>query len=258
VLLEGRFSIGDLIEPCAAGGDCGDGISDGTHSVAIENRLSRRYRYAEPYGGLAFRFAWAGRAKDRFAPGGELAGYVHRRPPMRGHLAVGVEIIPWEERMKFQRLSFDLRATGTYISEGRDYSLLYDALGTSAHSLLTSPNYEGVGAGFAFAEVPFNGLTDVQAHGEVTGTVAVQMRAARYVSFRFETNFTYVSPHFVTFTDACNSGAEANGADDPRVGACSNGLIDPHYRAVTDATGQRFRVDDVFRLGFNVNATVQF
>ena len=268
VLLEGRFAVGELIEPCGEGAACGDGISEGTHSVAIESRFSRRYRYAEPYGGLGFRFAWAGRAKERFSQGGELSGYVHRRPPMRGHLTAGVEIIPWEERMKFQRLSFDLRATGTYISEGRDYSLLYDALGTSGHPLLTTPNFEGIqppGGGFILEPIAFNGLTDVQAHGQLTGTVAVQMRAARYVSFRFETNFTYVAPHFVTFTDACNAGADPDGADDPRIGrsadgtgGCSTGILDPHYRAVVDAPGQRFRIDDVLRLSFLVNATVQF
>lgn len=274
MLFEGRFSIGELIEPCAAGTDCGDGVSDGTHAVRFENRLSRRYRYVEPYGGLGFRFAWAGRAEDRFAPGGQLSGYVHRRPPMRGFLTAGIEIIPWEERMKWQRLSFDLRATGTYVSEGRDYSVLYDALGTSQHRLLTTPNYEGIqpsmGPVYDLEEVPFNGLTDVQAHGELSGTVAIEMQAAKYVRFRFSTTLTYVSPHFVTFTDACNNGADPTGPDDPRIGGvvdpgsgeriggCNSGLIDPHYRAIIDAPGQRFRVDDVLRTTFFVHATAQF
>jgi len=273
MLLEGRFAIGDLIEPCAAGTDCDDGVSDGTHAIRFENRLSRRFRYAELYGGLGFHFAWAGRAEDRFAPGGQLSGYVHRRPPMRGFLTAGIEIIPWEERMKWQRLSVDLRATGTYVSEGRDYSQLYDALGTSAHPMLTTPNYEGIqptmGPTYDLEEVPFNGLTDVQAHGELSGTVAVEMQAAKYVRFRFATTLTYVSPHFITFTDACNTGANPDGPDDPRIGGrfdgsgeriggCSDGIIDPHYRAIVDAPGQRFRIDDVLRTTFFVQATVQF
>jgi hypothetical protein len=282
MLLEGRFSIGELIEPCHENStDCGDGISDGTHSVRFENRLSRRYRYAEPYGGLVFAFAWAGRAQERFAPGGDLSGYVHERPPMRGSLVAGVEIIPWEERMKWQRLSFDLRARGTYVSEGRDYSYLYDALGTSAHPLLTTPNYEGIqptpiGGGpgeyppYDLAQVPFNGLTDIQAHGELAGTVAIEMQAARYVRFRFATTLEYITSHFITYTDACNSGADPEDADDPRIGfvedpatgerrgGCNDGIIDPHYRAVIDAPGQRFRIDDAFRLTFFVSATAQF
>jgi hypothetical protein len=274
MLLEGRFSVGELIEPCAAGTDCGDGVSDGTHAIRFENRLSRRFRYVELYGGLGFHFAWAGRAEDRFAPGGRLSGYVHRRPPMRGFLTAGVEIIPWEERMKWQRLSFDLRATGTYVSEGRDYSQLYDALGTSQHRLLTTPNYEGIqptmGPTYDLEAVPFNGLTDVQAHGELSGTVAVEMQAAKYVRFRFSTTLTYVSPHFVTFSDACNTSADPESADDPRiggiveagtgerVGGCNDGIIDPHYRAIIDAPGQRFRIDDVLRTTFFVHATVQF
>lgn len=274
MLVEGRFSIGELIEPCAAGTGCSDGVSDGTHAVRFENRLSRRYRYVELYGGLGFHFAWAGRAEDRFAPGGQLSGYVHRRPPTRGFLTAGIDIVPWEERMKWQRLSIDLRATGTYVSEGRDYSLLYDALGTSQHRLLTTPNYEGIqpsiGPTYDLAEVPFNGLTDVQAHGELSGTVAVEMQAARYVRFRFSTTLTYVSPHFVTYSDACNTSADPTSDDDPRiggivdpatgnrVGGCSDGLIDPHYRAIIDAPGQRFRVDDILRTTFFVHATVQF
>ena len=268
MLFEGRFSIGELIEPCAAGADCGDGVSEGTHSISFENRFSRRYRDAELYGGLGFRFAWAGRVENRFAPGGDLAGYVNRRPPMRGNLTAGIELIPWEDRMKWQRLSFDLRASATYVSEGRDYSLLYDALGTSTNPLLTTPNYEGIqpamGPSYDLAEVPFNGLTDVQAHGELAGTVAVAMQAARHVRFRFATTLTYVSPHVVTFTDACNASVDADGPDDPRTGAiggrggCTDGIVDPHYRAVIDAPGQRFRVDDFFRLSFFVGATIQF
>ena len=273
MLLEGRFAIGELMEPCQEeeGTGCGNGMSEGSHAFRFENRLSRRYRYAELYGGLGYELAWAGRAEGRFSPGGDLAGFVHQRPPMRGHLTAGVEIIPWEERMKWQRLSFDIRAMGTYVSEGRDYSILYDALGTSTHPQLRSPNFEGIqppGGTLDLRQVPFNGLTDVQAHGEVGGTLAVEMQAARYVRFRFATHFMYVTPHHLTYSDACNTSESPVGPNDPRIGAiagpegpvggCTDGILDPHYRSVIDAPGQRFRIDNVFRMTFFVQATAQF
>lgn len=262
MLFEGRFGIGSIMAPCADGDPgCDPGVSPGTHAVRFESRLSRRYPLAELYQGIAYEFAWAGRAKDQFTPSGNLSGYQNRRPPMRGTLTAGVAFIPWENRATWQRFTLDVRARGTYVSEGRDYSPLYDALGTSTNPYLALPNLEGIPpmeGSPALRQVPFNGLTDVQDHGELGGSVAIEMQAARYVRFRFGVDVDYITPHLLTASDACNPSASPNGPDDPRSGTCREGLINPHYRVAVDLPGQRFRLDSGVRLNLFVQATAQF
>ena len=56
---------------------------------------------------------------------------------------MGLNVIPWEIRDQFQRVTIDFRFTGTYRSEGRDYSELFDALGSSDARSLRRPLYAG-------------------------------------------------------------------------------------------------------------------
>src|SRR5690606_23237230 len=122
-----------------------------------------------------------------FTQGGNLAGYINQRPPIQGRLTAGMAIVPWEDRQQWQRFTIDLRFTGDYISEGRDFSPLFDALGTSQNPYLTRPNCGGVdpsggcGPDLGLQEVTFTGLTDTQAHVRIGGQLMLEMQAARYV-----------------------------------------------------------------------------
>ena len=176
---------------------------------------------------------------------------------MRGFFTVGAALIPWEHRGSWQRFSIDLRARATYVSEGRDYSPLYDALGASQNAYLTTPNLEGIPSGTALREVPFNGLTDVQDHGEFGGTVALELQAARYVRFRVGLDLDFITSHFVSVADACNPRVTP-AAGDSRVGACLEGIINPHHRTVLDLPGNRFQQGGALRTRILVEASAQF
>jgi len=296
MLFETQLAIGDLMRPCDPDDDtgngvvrdpdtgdivtdamgnatersCSTGISQGYHAIRFESRLSKRFRYADVYGGIGYSFRWAGAAREQYegAPAdgsregaGNLSGFLNRRPPMLGTFTAGVAVIPWEHRERWQRFSIDLRARATYVSEGRDYSPVYDALGSSQHRYLTELNREGVPMSPSDAglrTVSFNGLTDVQAHGVFGGTLAIEMQAAKYIRFRFGTNLQYTTAHFLTYTDACNPNASPTDGDDPRAGRCIEGIIDPHHRTAIDLPGQRFRIDGGLTVDLFVHATAQF
>ncbi|MEM1415183.1 MAG: hypothetical protein AAGH15_09795 [Myxococcota bacterium] len=254
--------IGELLAPCAAGQEgCSPGLSEGTHAVFGETRLSRRYRHAEVYTGLGVRFAWAGRADGAFRPGGDLAGYRRTRPPTQGTLTLGTAFLPWENRETSQRLSLDVRGHLAFHSAGRDYSPLYDALGASTHPTLTTPNCEGAPptgqscADAGLRAVPFTGLTDVQQRARIGATLGLELRVARYVSFRFASTLAYQTPYLLTFTRACNLDRSLP-ADDPR--ACSGGVRNPHHRPVIDLPGQRFRMAGATLLDFHLEARAMF
>ncbi|UJR81948.1 Hypothetical protein I5071_40130 [Sandaracinus amylolyticus] len=269
LMLEGRFNIDEPMRACrrdggdvvCQGGGSEPGISRGTNALRFETRGSWRDRYVEPYAGLAFQIEFPGNAADLFTQGGNLAGYINQRPPIQGRLTAGVAIMPWEDRQHWQRFSIDLRFMGDYVSEGRDYSPLFDALGSSTNPYLTSPACEGVtgGAtcqGAGYEQVDFTGLTDTQAHARLGGQVTLELQAARYVRFGVTTAIFHSPSYGLTQADACNPNASS---DDPnRVGTCRSGIINPHHRAVIDLPGQRFRIESLTQIDVAANVTAQF
>jgi len=235
------------------------GISRGTHALRLETRASRRFRYIEPYGGLLFHVEFPAGAEDAFEPGGDLSGFMNTIPPIVGELTAGVALIPWEQRARWQRFVIDLRLNAAYISEGHGYSPLYDALGTSSTRYLTEPNNECADPSESpeCSPVVFTGLTDTQSHGRFGGRVALEMQAAQYIRFELGAALFYESPYLATYADACNPNVSPS-LDDPRMGTCRNGIINPHHRSAIDLPGQRFKVDGSVTFDFFASATAQF
>lgn len=263
--LSGRIAVGDVRTPCVTGqSNCG--MSEGTHALSVETRMSHRFRYAEPYGGAGFTAQFRGRASSAFAPGGALAGYRHVNPPLIAEFVAGMGLIPWEHRGKQQRLTVDFRLHALWVAEGRDYSPLFDALGTSTEPTLISPSCEGApvssvdctGDPNGLRLVPFTGLTDVQAHGRIGGRVAVELQAARFVRFGFGGALHYTTPHQITGTGRCNPQASPRDASDPRIASCSEGIVDPHYRVELDTPGQRFSLEGQLRVDLFATMRAQF
>lgn len=288
VMLEGQFNIGNPLHACGTprGGslqcqnsewDAADpstrpatpppsdpGISRGFNFLRLETRTSYRYESVEPYAGLAFQIGWPGYSSNQFLPAGNLQGYIDQLPPIQGRFTVGTAIIPWEDREHYQRFTIDLRLLGDYISEGHDYSPLFDALGSSANPYLSSPNLEGVPttsnpSTSGLATVPFYGLTDVQSHGRFGGTISLEMQAARYIRFGASFTYLYSPPYALTISDACNPNVSQTTVTDTRlIGTCRGGIINPAHRPVIDLPGDRFRVQGMQNIDINVWVTAMF
>ena len=261
-----ELSIGDLLRACD-GSQTGCGVSDGTHAFDVSTRMSHRFRFAEPYGGAGVTLRWAGRADQLLATHGDLPGYRVIRPPSSAHFTAGIALIPWENRGRHQRLTFDLRMNGAWVSAGRTFSPLFDALGTSMDPTLTAPNCEGVPragtddctAGSSGLQlVPFLGVTDAQAHGRLGGRIAIDLQAASFIRFGLGAALLYTTPHFLSGTPRCNPDSRSSGADDPRAAGCGSLRFDPHHRAILDTPGQRFSVRGHLRLSLFASARAQF
>jgi hypothetical protein len=136
-----------------------------------------------------------------------------------------------------------VRGFASYVSAGRDYSQLFDALGTSHDPQLTAAYPSGGGP------VAFNGLTNVASHSRMSAEVALATQAARYIRFRLGVVLSHVTSHLLTDAAPCSVDGEGT------CGAQSANLL---YRPVIDMPGQRFlRAAD---LGYDLfaNATGQF
>jgi len=277
--LEGRRAIGAPLKPCGQfNGDtiCGSltdtgtgkefsnksaGSSRGLSGVMVETRASYRYRYLEPYMGLSYLVEWASTAKKYFNPTGDLEGAVNTLPSRTTVATLGTALVPWENRARFQRFALDLRLTGTYLSEGHDYSALYDALGTSTHAALSTPNREGFPDGEPFgAKVPFYGLTDIQARLKYGMRVGLEMQAAQYVRFSFGTALNWLTAYAMTSADACNTSVSSSTSRSYGLGGskCDDGIINPAQRATIDSPGRRFWMTEQFIVDIYANATAQF
>ncbi|HTM45758.1 MAG TPA: hypothetical protein VL137_12430 [Polyangiaceae bacterium] len=308
--LEGRFSVSEPMHACnahpAAGqvecaepsdinrngasdgpfegtfsGSRAAGVSRGTTGLELHTYLSKRVNYIEPYGGISALFEFQNGSSDYGAA--DLKGSLVNHPPLQGSMIFGMEIVPWEVLDRFQKLSVDVRFAGTYRSEGRDYSELFDALGSStAHSLrdpayaqyMTNPaNPTGADPNLprsivspASQKVYTNGITDTQQYGTYSLGTGVTMQAAEYVKFGVGGGLTWAQGHVLTFDQPCNpdfsndlgAAGPCRGGSGAFGGYTATGIPNPDYRPVIDTPGRRFRVADSTAFDAWLNATVMF
>ena len=243
VSVETRVGLGKLLRPCSDAAACTSGLNRGTATIELGSRWSYRVHWIEPYLGLRYVHEWATAASENFAPHGDLPGYVDSSPPNMQELTLGAAFVAWEDRARFQRLSIDVRGFAEYISAGRDYSSLFDALGTSTNSQLTAPYVSGAGA------VNFNGLTNVASHARVAAEFALATQAARYIRFRLGVALSHVTAHLLT--DASPCGADVDGT-------CATERVNLLYRPIIDMPGQRFLQSAALGYDLFANATGEF
>lgn len=309
--LEGRFTTGspmracdpagptrtDLADPeleCASSTDIDrDGIHDsdlegsdlngvepgvdrGTVALELHTMLSKRIKYVEPYGGFAVLFEFQNESSEYGIT--DLEGSLVNHPPLAGTMILGMMIIPWENREKFSRITADFRFTGTYKSEGRDYSELFDALGSSNAPSLRNPNwakftanpdYDGtVNSARSVVDegsqkTYFTGLSDVQAYGSYRGSASLTWQASDLVKFTFGVGYRHDQAHGIGGDQPCNpdfkgditkSGPCHSGDETLGQSITATGVPNPNYRPTINAVGRRFVVDssdtfDIFASG---------
>ncbi len=284
---EGRFAIGDRLHACNenAAIKCPDpanptgpgrdpGISRGMHAIIAQTVFSRRYGYIEPYTGFRFH-ADLPQSNSDFGATSDLKGSLLNRPPLIGTFTVGLEVFPWENREAFQRVALDFKLAGSYHSPGRDYTELFDALGSSQAATLRNANpsaYKAGPDGFTSIADPnaskvfFTGITDQQAFGAFKLAGGVTWQAGEFVKFSGGLGLEYVQSHLITAADACNPDFKGDaGASGPcRTGAATagggstTGIPNPNHRQVIDLPGRRFSVDDTTIVDLWLSGVVMF
>jgi hypothetical protein len=282
---ESRFAVGPRLHACnenapvkcpdpanPSGPSLDPGISRGMTTLSMHTIFSRRAGYVEPYIGFRMQVELPQNNSD-FAATSDVEGALLTRPPVLGTFTVGTEVFPYENREAFQRVGLDFRVRGTYHSAGRDYSELFDALGSSQARSLRDPNPGGFrGAGSASTVDPtapkvyFTGITDQQAYGSFGGTMGMTWQAGPYVKFSAGVGLTYAQSHLITAADACNPDVNGSaGASGPcQAGAASagggtaTGIPNPNHRPVIDLPGRRFSVDDTTVVDVWLSALAMF
>jgi hypothetical protein len=289
---EGRFSVGTPLHACNANAPSGavecptpgnpkatvsrdPGISRGMDTVAAHTVFSRRFGYVEPYSGLWFKADFPQTNTD-YGATDSLQGSVVNHPPLLGTFSMGMEVIPWEHREQFQRLVTDFRLSGSYHSAGREYSELFDALGSSRSPALTSANpgaYHdgGVVNGHQTSvgdpgvqQAYFSGITDQQAYTSVGAQFSTTLQAGEYIKFQVGASLQYDQSHLITSADACNPnvtptlGTAGSCFSGPVSARTYTGIPNPNQRPIIDLPGQRFSSDDGTIIDLWINGVVMF
>ena len=286
---ESRFAIGPRLHACNdnAAIKCPDptnpggpsrepGLSRGMTTLGVHTIFARRFGYIEPYLGFAMKIDLPQSNSD-YGATSDVRGTLLSRPPTVGTFTVGTEVFPFENREAFQRFGLDFKMRGTYHSPGREYSELFDALGSSQARSLRDPNpgaYHAAADGsFSSvadpnaAKVFFSGITDQQAYGSFGGSIGATWQTGEYVKFHAGVGLTYSQSHLVTSADACNPDlgkVDAGAAGPCRSGAVSagggsaTGVPNPNHRQVIDLPGRRFSVDDTTLVDLWLSGVVMF
>jgi hypothetical protein len=246
------------------------GITRGTFGLEFHSLIAKRLKYIEPYGGITGLFEFQQGESDYGAT--DLEGALVNHPPIVGTVLVGMMIHPWEDRQSFGRLTFDLRFQGEYHSEGRDYSELFDALGSSSARSMRTPEWERYRANTecsgSRAEYPFcdpasvvdkgsgktysTGLAVVEPYGSYRASGSVTWRAGEYVKLNAGLGLRFDQAHGISHDQPCNPDFNGrNGEEGPchsgdvsTGGFVATGIPNPAYRPAVNAIGRRFYVDE--------------
>lgn len=238
------------------------GITRGTFGLEIHSLMSKRLKYIEPYGGFKALFEFQQGESDYGAT--DLEGALVNHPPVVGTVLVGMMIHPWENRQAFGRLTLDLRFQGEYHSEGRDYSELFDALGSSGARSLRTPKWarfrdacEGGSCDpksivdESSQKSYFTGLSVVEPYGSYRAAGSVTWRAGEYVKLNFGLGLRFDQAHGISHDQPCNPDLKDDvGASGPCHSELGDGAIqatgqpNPAYRPTVNAIGRRFYVDE--------------
>ncbi len=108
-------------------------VGRGMHEFQFKIASSKKFGWIEPYFGVEY-FLPVARDDSPLRENldGNNDGQVFTSPPMRGEVTFGTEFIPYENKELGQRYGIDLRFTFGYVSEGRDYSPVYDHFAVSS------------------------------------------------------------------------------------------------------------------------------
>lgn len=266
-----------------------DAVGEGKHLLNWKLRASKQFDWINPYFGLEYNLPLL--ASDsplrKSYPGNR--GQVISNPPMSGEITVGSEFIPYENVERGERYAIDLRFTMGYVSEGRDYTPLFDHMANSQCNRKTLeevlPQFDSAGQltnpddvacawivqrpanaelnpAYDLATTPgdtafrTDGLMTVGDYGTFAGQLGLYLQPSQYFQLQGIVGLKHHQEHFLS--DA-RTGKDVDGDKSvaltgPEAAVERNPVYNPTY----DAPGERFRIQEFNTWSFIVNAMLQF
>jgi len=238
----------DVSQPAKATTDAKPGdIGDGAHRFTFTTALSKRFAAIDPYVQLRYSLPFGADGRYSNCENPTALGYpgncgvgpwtkreVGFKPQHIGSLLFGAEFFPYDDQVRHQSVSIDLQVGGSYVSQGRTYNELSDALG----KLLWTEEYMTIG-----------------------GTFGVNARPVEYVQLRLAASLYHETEHLLTgepigkdLDGACRGDTSRQCVD---LDNASN-EINPTFDFRYDMPGRRFRISETSVFSIMATGVINF
>jgi hypothetical protein len=257
-------------------------VGRGLHEFHVGIAASRRLQFLEPY--IQFGYELPIPASDSlFVDYG--GGQSNIGPGQTGVISMGTELVLFEKPESEQRYSVDLGFLFDFTSEGRDYTVLTDALSGSACNGITpdqaaiegsagyrppntispdsaacawivqQPSNEATNPLYASGDTRYltDGITTVEPHASIGGHFGLNLQFSRFVSFRISADMATQTEHFLT---SARTGIDKDGDDE--VDFDNTDERNPVYNPTLDGVGRRLKAESVFLVDWNMIIAFQF
>ena len=251
-----------------------DAVGTGLFQVELNTAISRRVTwFFEPYFDLHGNIS-VSTDKSLFDNLNERTQTLQKPGNSMG-LKIGTEFIPWEVPELERHFTIDLGFGLDYVFEGREYSELFEALGSSpCIGVCDKTVYTGTKVGMEQdpnkgpdaakqavedGTLPrSDGITDVEHYGIYSAWLGLHYQPLKYFAVGTSFQFAYVQPHFITFADAGkNDPLDPNQAVDG-YNLLGDNEYNPKYVEEWDEIGSRFKTTQKWTWTLMFNLTGKF
>lgn len=239
-----------------------DGVGRGVHRLLIGSAFSYRFAQLDPYArfGVQVPFAASG---TLFRDYGDAQAHVG--PGVRLDFDLGAEFVPLSRSDAGIKVYIDVGMGASYQAEGRDYTVLFDALALGAQACTPDA---GLGPGncgrynpgsrSALKNTPHDGITTVQEHVQMRGKLGVGAHLSANAKVGLTLTLAHDTQHFIG--DA-TIGADKDGSgrvEDPTNSGYDPREHNPTFVPAIDTIGRRLRVAESTIFGVGLNFGVMF
>jgi hypothetical protein len=193
-------------------------VANGVHRFHFSVGMSKRVQVFDPYFLVEYSIPFTG-GKDQ-----HLLGMF---PRQNGAFIAGLEIIPYEDNEKAQKLAIEVQGMARYYSEGRDYSEVSDL---------------------------FREQTYTDQFLRTGGEVGVVYTGFGIVSFDVRGILNYDTEHFLTIEDF----GKDLGDENDKVDLLNPAERNPYFNPSLDTVGRRLRIEQSVLMGFQTRLSLSF
>jgi len=218
-VLRFKYTIptGKVMNPIETASDTNPGgVGLGLHQFTWSTAFAHRFSVLEPYIDVAYTFGVPGASALPDLRNDWTTAARHE-----GQIALGVEVVPYENKALDQRFAIDLRGVGIYHGQQRTYSEMSDVL---------------------------NEVTLRDQYSTFYGHLGFFFSAARFIRFDIGANIGTDTNHFISGEKI---GTDKDGNGILQLDQNGDGVIDrdstegnPYFNPVIDTPGRRLRVEE--------------
>ena len=239
-----------------------DGVGRGAHRLLIGSAFSYAFDKVDPYARFGVQVPFAG-SDTLFKDYGD--AQTHVGPGVRLDFDLGAEFVPLRRPDHGIKVYVDVGLGASYQAEGRDYTVLFDALAQGAQACVPETSIGpgncgryNPGSRSALKNTPHDGITTVQEHVQIRGKLGVGAHLSANAKVGLTLTLAHDTEHFIS--DA-TIGADNDGSgrvEDPTNAGYDPAEHNPTFVPAIDTIGRRLRVEETTIFGVGLNFGVMF